>query len=88
VTAMIRGMAAETESDQRQVEQLRAEVARLEREIVAQRENIDRELIRRALRIGQLEDDLGRGNEFEGTLSWRVTVPLRSAGAHLRRLRR
>jgi predicted RNase H-like nuclease (RuvC/YqgF family) len=85
---MIPRMAAETGTDQTQVEQLRAEVARLEREIVAQRENIDRELIRRALRIGQLEDELGRGAEFERTLSWRVTRPLRGAGAHLRRLRR
>jgi hypothetical protein len=74
----------QTGSDQRELERLRAEVARLEREIVAQREEYDRELVRRAFQIGKLEEDLGRGADFERTLSWRVTAPLRGAGARLR----
>ena len=78
-------MAAETGTDQQELERLRTEVARLEREIVAQREEFDRELVRRAFQIGKLEDEFGRGSEFERTLSWRVTRPLREAGALLRR---
>ena len=86
---MIHPMPPETGTDQRELEQLRAEVARLEHEIVAQREELDRELVRRAFQIGKLEEELGRGADFERTLSWRVTRPLRGAGALVRgRLRR
>jgi hypothetical protein len=77
-------MAPETGTDRRELEQLRAEVARLEREIVTQREEYDRELVRRAFQIGKLEEEIGRGAEFERTLSWRVTAPLRGASARLR----
>jgi septal ring factor EnvC (AmiA/AmiB activator) len=82
-------VAPETSTDQQELEKLRAEVARLERQIVSQREEFDRELVRRAFEIGRLEDEQGRGAEFERTLSWRVTAPLRGAGGVLRgRLRR
>jgi hypothetical protein len=86
---MIPAMGPKTSTDQQELERLRAEVARLERELVAQRETFDRELVRRAFEIGRLEDERGRGAEFERTLSWRVTAPLRGAGGLLRgRLRR
>lgn len=78
-------MAPETSTDQQELEKLRAEVARLEREIVAQREDFDRELVRRAFEIGRLEEGQNRSAEFERTLSWRVTAPLRGAGGLLRR---
>jgi hypothetical protein len=81
---MITPMPPETGTDLRALEELRTEVARLERELVAQREELDRELIRRAYRIKELETELGRGSEFEATLSWRVTRPLRAAGELLR----
>ncbi len=77
-------MAPETSTDQPELEKLRAEVARLERAIVAQREEFDRELVRRAFAIGRLEEERDRGAEFERTLSWRVTAPLRGAGGLLR----
>jgi hypothetical protein len=77
-------VAPEISTDHRELEQLRADVARLERELVAQREEFDRELVRRAYRIKALEEEVGRGVEFERTLSWRVTAPLRGASARLR----
>ena len=51
---------------------------RLQRALDEQREQFHRELMRRSLRIAELEleRDALRA-EFEGTLSWRLTRPLR-----------
>jgi CelD/BcsL family acetyltransferase involved in cellulose biosynthesis len=63
--------------------------AHLRRELDAQREELDRELVRRAYRIGELELILQQqGREYESSLSWRVTKPLRVGKALLGELRR
>jgi hypothetical protein len=54
----------------------------------AQRDALSRELVRKSYRIGELEEmarELGR--EYESSLSWRVTRPLRSAKLLLGKLR-
>lgn len=64
---------------------LRDRVEQLE----AQRAELDRELIRRVYRIGQLEQELQRIEyEFRSSLSWRVMKPLRALKALLGKLRR
>ncbi len=71
-------MPPETGTDQQELERLRAEVAEQERE-----------LLRRAFEIGRLSTELGHAMQFERTLSWRLTKPIRLAGDLVRgRLRR
>jgi hypothetical protein len=72
--------------------------ALLRSELDAQREEFHRELMRKELRIAELE--LGPEGaewhkvaakvvaEYESTLSWRVTKPLRAAKRPLARIRR
>lgn len=50
----------------------------LRRELEAQRHQLDRELVRRAYRIHQLEGEMQQmEREFKSSLSWRITFPLR-----------
>lgn len=58
---------------------------RVQAQLDAQREVFDRELVRRAYRIAELEEELEElRREYEGSLSWRLTEPLRAAKARLR----
>ncbi|MGE5407220.1 MAG: hypothetical protein ACM3NV_01260 [Syntrophothermus sp.] len=58
------------------------------RELRSQREAMHRELVRKSYRIGELEQQVAEvSRSFEESLSWRVTRPLRAAGALSRRLR-
>jgi hypothetical protein len=60
------------------------EIERLE----AQREEMDRELVRRAYRIQELEGELqSLANEFRTSFSWRFTAPLRALKSLLGKLR-
>jgi hypothetical protein len=62
-----------------------AEIERLE----AQREEMDRELVRRAYRIQELEQELrNQAKEFRTSFSWRLTAPLRALRPLLGKLRR
>jgi len=62
--------------------------ARHRAELDAQREEFHRELSRRALRIGELEEEMAElAREFEGSLSWRLTRPVRALGRLLARRR-
>lgn len=68
---------------------LRAIEARHRAELDVQREEFHRELGRRAFRIGELEEEMIEvAQTFETSLSWRLTKPVRSAGALLAKLRR
>jgi hypothetical protein len=61
---------------------------RLRAELDAQREAFDRELVRRAFRISELEEALKEQRRtYEDSLSWRITMPLRAAKARLTRRR-
>jgi hypothetical protein len=54
----------------------------------AQREELNRELVRKSYRIGELEEEArALGREYERSLSWRVTRPLRDAKLLLGKLR-
>jgi hypothetical protein len=45
----------------------------------AQRDKMDRELVRKSYRIGELEEEIVEtAKVYEESLSWRVTRPLRS----------
>ena len=73
-------MAAETD----ETSELRA--------LRAQRDELDRELVRKTYRIGELEQETAAEVEnvtriFEESLSWRVTRPLRSFKALAGKLR-
>lgn len=71
-------MAPETSTDRQELEKLREEVAEQEKE-----------LLRRAFEIGRLSTELGHAMQFERTLSWRLTKPVRLIGALVRgKLRR
>lgn len=53
----------------------------------AQRDELHRELVRKAFRIGELEEELRETAEtYEASLSWRLTRPIRSSRALLRKL--
>lgn len=70
-------------------EQLSEAEARHRAELDAQREEFHRALGRRALRIAELEQEVEEvGREYETSLSWRITRPLRGTGWLLRKLRR
>jgi len=83
-------MDLRTEEREGELLALRAEMEeRLRRELEAQRQELDRELVRRAYRIGELEQSLQRAErEYRSTLSWRITRPLRALKALLAELRR
>lgn len=60
----------------------------LRRELEAQRQELDRELVRRAYRIHELEGELQQmEREFKSSLSWRITAPLRMLRSLFARLR-
>jgi hypothetical protein len=71
-------------------ESLRAEIeAECRAKLVAQREEFQRELGRKAFRIAELEEDMYRAAKiYESSLSWRITRPVRSAKSLLAKLRR
>jgi hypothetical protein len=63
--------------------------ARHRAELDAQREEFHRELGRRAFRIGELEEEVIEvAKTYEGSLSWRITRPVRAARTVLAKLRR
>jgi len=62
--------------------------ARHRAELDAQREEFHRELSRRAFRIGELEQEMIEvAQTYEGSLSWRLTRPVRAARTMLAKLR-
>jgi hypothetical protein len=62
--------------------------ARHRAELDAQREEFHRELSRRALRIGELEQEMIEvAQTYESSLSWRLTAPVRAARAVVAKLR-
>lgn len=82
-------MTLRTDRDEAELLELQGQVEQLRLELDAQREELNRELVRRAYRIGELELNLQRsGREYESSISWRVTKPLRVGKALLRELRR
>jgi phage gp36-like protein len=79
-------MDVRTEDRQADLEALRAEVERLRAEQQRFRAEVDRELVRRAFKIAELERALHEASvEYQSTLSWRVTQPLRALKALLTR---
>jgi SMC interacting uncharacterized protein involved in chromosome segregation len=63
------------------------------RALRAQRDELDRELVRKTYRIGELEQEAAAEVEnltriFEESLSWKVTRPLRSLKLLAGKLRR
>lgn len=83
-------MDLRTEERDSELVAVRAEMEeRMRRELEAQRQELDRELVRRAFRIAELEQSLHRTErEFRSSLSWRITKPLRVLKALLRELGR
>lgn len=82
-------MRLQTSGEQNEVSRLREQVEALRSELDRQRDELGRELVRRAYRIGKLEDELAQSRgEYEASFSWRVTKPLRVGKALLRELRR
>jgi len=62
--------------------------AKHQAELDAQREEFHRELSRRAFRIGELEQEMIEvAQTYEGSLSWRLTRPVRAARTVLSKLR-
>jgi hypothetical protein len=77
------------QADSQEVRTLRGEVARLNRELERQREGFHRELMRKAYRIADLEQRVEEiaareAMNYESSLSWRITKPLRIAKRVLR----
>jgi hypothetical protein len=70
-------------------ESLRAEIeSRYRAELDAQREELQRELSRKAFRIAELEEDMYKAAKiYESSISWRITKPVRAAKTLLARLR-
>jgi|GEM_PF-1089353 len=69
-------------------EELSEVEARHRAELDAQREEFHRELSRRALRIGELEQEMIEvAQTYESSLSWRLTRPVRAARTALAKLR-
>lgn len=80
-------MDTRTENQEHDLEALRAEVERLQAEQRRFREEVDRELVRRAFKISELERSLHQNTslEYQASLSWRITKPLRLLKGLLRR---
>lgn len=79
-------MDTRTENQESDLEALHAEVERLQVEQRRFREEVDRELVRRAFKIGELERALHRVSlEYQTSLSWKITRPLRFLKGLLRR---
>lgn len=77
-------MSAETQTGDPE----REPEARHRAELDAQREEFHRELSRRAFRIGELEQEMIEvAQTYEGSLSWRLTRPVRAARTVLAKLR-
>ena len=54
-----------------------------------QREELHRELVRKTYRIGELEQEIGEvARTYEGSLSWRLTRPVRALKPTLKKLLR
>jgi SMC interacting uncharacterized protein involved in chromosome segregation len=71
-------MAADTDEASSELSALRA-----------QREELHRELVRKTFRIGELEEAVHEtARNYEESLSWRLTRPVRDAKQLLGRLRR
>ena len=69
-------------------EELNEAEARHRAELDVQREEFHRELGRRAFRIGELEREAAEvAQNFESTLSWRITRPVRRIRSLLAKLR-
>lgn len=69
-------------------EELNEAEARHRAELDVQREEFHRELSRRAFRIGELEREAAEvAQNFESTLSWRITRPVRRIRSLLAKLR-
>ncbi|HEY1285184.1 MAG TPA: hypothetical protein VGF04_03785 [Solirubrobacterales bacterium] len=82
-------MTTDTRSKDEELAELREEVSGLRRRLEDQREELNRELIRKEYRIGELEEAVvEKGKVFESTLSWRITKPIRMVRELLSRLRR
>jgi hypothetical protein len=82
-------MTTQTHSNEEELAELREEVSSLRRRLEDQREELNRELIRKEYRIGELEEAvIEKGRLYESTLSWRITRPIRSVRALLSRVRR
>jgi hypothetical protein len=59
------------------------------RQLRVQREELHKELVRKTFRIGELEEAvIETGREYEESLSWRITRPIRMARTLLVKLRR
>jgi septal ring factor EnvC (AmiA/AmiB activator) len=76
------GAPSSTQDESQQLQALRAEVERLQSELDGQRERFDRELMRKAYRIADLEQRIEeiaaqQALNYESSLSWRITKPLR-----------
>lgn len=83
-------MNLETQNRESQLASLREEMEQLRRrELEAQRQELDRELVRRAYRIHELEQRIEQMEwEFHSSLSWRVARPLRALKALLAAVKR
>jgi hypothetical protein len=82
-------MNLRTEDREAEVAAMRDELGeQTRRALEAQRQELDRELVRRAYRIHQLEGEMQQmEGEFKSSLSWRITAPLRMLRSLLARLR-
>ena len=84
------GAPPSAQDESEQVQALRAEVERLRTQLDGQRERFDRELMRKAYRIADLEQRIeeiaaAEAMNYESSLSWRITKPLRIAKRLARR---
>jgi predicted nuclease with TOPRIM domain len=81
-------MDTPTQQRESEVAALQAELERLRAEHARFREEVDRELVRRAYRIGELEQALHQCSlDYQNSFSWRVTRPVRGAKQVLAGLR-
>jgi hypothetical protein len=83
------GAPSSARDESQQVQALRAEIERLNKELTRQRQGFDRELMRKAFRIADLEQQVEEiaateAMNYESSVSWRITKPLRLAKRVLR----